>query len=253
MFTAPEQWSALSGACYKIGMSLIEFPEDWNSALVVVAHPDDVEYPGAAPFARWTAQGKKIVYLVASRGEAGIDTMPPEECAALRVAEQIAAAAEVGVHGVEFLDHPDGMIEYGLGLRRDIAARIRRHRPELVVIGSHREFSGNGMLNMADHRAVGQAALDAVRDAANRWVFRDLPEEPWSGVRYTALLGSPDNTHAVDVEEWFEAGVRSLLAHRAYLETLGTSRDAVEAMLRKFSMDVASQFDGRPGVAFELL
>ncbi|WP_369201055.1 PIG-L deacetylase family protein [Streptomyces sp. PU-14G] len=234
-------------------MSLIEFPEDWNSALVVIAHPDDVEYPGAAPFARWTAQGKKVVYVVASRGEAGLDTMPPEECAALRMAEQTAAAAEVGVHDVEFLDHPDGMIEYGLGLRRDIASAIRRHRPELVVIGSHREMSGNGMLNMADHRAVGQAAIDAVRDAANRWVFREPAAEPWSGVRYTALLGSPANTHAVDIEEWFDAGLRSLLAHRAYLETLGTSADEAEAMLRKFAMDVASRFAGRPGVGFEML
>ncbi|MGI5350703.1 PIG-L deacetylase family protein [Streptomyces sp. CA-250714] len=234
-------------------MSLIEFPEDWNSALVVVAHPDDVEYPGAAPVARWTAQNKNVVYLVASRGEAGLDTMPPEKCKDLRVAEQIAAAAEVGVSQVEFLDHPDGMIEYSLGLRRDIAAAIRRHRPELVIIGNHREISGNGMLNMADHRAVGQAGIDAVRDAANRWVFRELAEEPWSGVRYTALLGSPNNTHAVDIGEWFDAGVRSLLAHRAYLEALGTSRDEVEAMLRKFSAEVASQFDGRPGVGFEML
>ncbi|MFI0469525.1 PIG-L deacetylase family protein [Saccharopolyspora sp. 5N102] len=234
-------------------MNLLDFPEDWKSALVVVAHPDDVEYPGAAPIGRWTAQGKKVVYLVASRGEAGLDGMSPEECAPLRVDEQIAAAAEVGVSTVEFLDYPDGMIEYGLGLRRDIAQSIRRHQPELVVIGNHREISGNGMLNMADHRAVGQAGIDAVRDAANRWVFRDLTETPWSGVRYVALLGSPSATHAVETGEWFDAGVRSLLAHRTYLEHLGTTPEDVEAMLRKFSMDVAARFDGRPGVAFEML
>lgn len=239
--------------CYTVRVSLLDFPEDWQSALVVVAHPDDVEYPGAAPIAKWTAQGRTVTYLIASRGEAGLDVMSPEDCMELRMAEQVAAAAEVGVSVVEFLDHPDGMIEYSLALRRDIARAIRRHQPELVVIGNHREISGNGMLNMADHRAVGQAGIDAVRDAANRWVFRDLAEGPWSGVRHVALLGSPSNTHAVETEEWFDAGVRSLLAHRTYLETLGTSPLDVEAMLRKFSMDVATQFDGRPGVAFEML
>jgi LmbE family N-acetylglucosaminyl deacetylase len=234
-------------------VSLLEFPENWQSALVVVAHPDDVEYPGAAPVARWTAQGKEVVYLIASRGEAGMDGMSPEQAGVIRVKEQIAAAAEVGVSVVEFLDHPDGMIEYSLGLRRDIARAIRRHRPELVVIGNHRETSGNGMLNMSDHRAVGQAGIDAVRDAANRWVFPDLAEEPWSGVAYMALLGSPDNTHAVEIEDFFDVGVRSLLAHSSYLEHLGVTPEQVEAMLRKFSMDVASQFSGRPGVAFEML
>lgn len=234
-------------------MSLVEFPEDWHSALVVVAHPDDVEYPGAAPIARWTAQGKEVVYLIASGGEAGLGGMAPEQAKAIRVREQIAAAAEVGVSVVEFLDHPDGMIEYGLELRRDVARAIRRHRPDLVVVGSHREISGNGMLNMSDHRAVGQAGIDAIRDAANRWVFRDLTDEPWSSVRYVALLGSPNNTHAVDITESFDSGVRSLLAHSTYLEHLGTTPGEVEAMLRKFSADVAARFAGRPGAAFEML
>jgi hypothetical protein len=84
-------------------------------------------------------------------------------------------------------------------------------------------------------------------------VFRDLAEAPWSGVRYTALLGSPTNTHAVDTEKWFDAGVRSLLAHRIYLEHLGTTAEDAEAMLRKFHAEVADRFDGRPGVALEML
>ncbi|MFJ6675692.1 PIG-L deacetylase family protein [Actinosynnema sp. NPDC091369] len=234
-------------------MTLLEFPEDWQSALVVVAHPDDVEYPGAAPIARWTEQGKKVSYLLASRGEAGLDSMSPEECMELRMAEQVAAAAEVGVTDVEFLDYPDGLIEYSVGLRRHIAHAIRRHRPELVLIGNPREMNGNGMLNMADHRAVGQAAIDAVRDAANRWIFRELPEAPWSGVRYTALHGSPNVTHAVEVTESFEAGVRSLLAHRVYLEVLGTAPEAAEAMLREFTDMHASRFGGRPCVPLEML
>lgn len=234
-------------------MNLIEFPEDWNRALVVVAHPDDVEYPGASPIARWTSQGKEVSYLLASRGEAGLDSMSPEQCMELRMQEQIDAASEVGVGDVAFLDHPDGMIEYGLRLRKEIACVIRRKKPDLVLIGNHRETSGNGMLNMADHRAVGQAAIDAVRDAANRWVFRDLDVEPWSGVKYMALLGSPIATHAVDSEDYFDQGVRSLLAHRTYLATLGTTSESAESMLRKFHEAVAPDFNGRLGVALEML
>src|SRR5262245_10493617 len=82
-------------------------PEDFDRALAVVAHPDDLEYGGAAAIARWTDQGRTVTYLLATRGEAGIDTLPPAECGPLREAEQRAAAAEVGVDAVEFLDHPD--------------------------------------------------------------------------------------------------------------------------------------------------
>src|SRR5690606_23695924 len=91
-------------------------PADWSRALAVVAHPDDLEYGAAAAVADWTDGGREVVYLLASRGEAGIDTLPPEECAPVREREQRASAAVVGVRTVEFLDHRDGVIEYGIGL-----------------------------------------------------------------------------------------------------------------------------------------
>ncbi len=116
--------------------TLTPVPEDWDRALVVVAHPDDMEYGGAGAIARWTHQGRSVAYLLITRGEAGIDTMEPAECGRVREAEQRAACAAVGVSDVEFLDHPDGLIEYGVALRRDIAAAIRRHRPELLVISA---------------------------------------------------------------------------------------------------------------------
>jgi len=88
----------------------------------------------------------------------------------VREAEERASAAIVGVETVEFLDHPDGLIEYGVPLRRDLARAVRRHRPEIVITINHHTDWGGGHLNMADHRHVGLAALDAVRDAANRWL-----------------------------------------------------------------------------------
>ena len=108
----------------------LPMPDDWSRALAVVAHPDDLEFGAAGAVARWTAEGRTVVYLLVTRGEAGIDTLAPAECGPLREAEQRAAARIVGVDVVEFLDHPDGTIEYGPALRRDIAHAIRRHRPE---------------------------------------------------------------------------------------------------------------------------
>lgn len=230
-------------------------PEDWDRAMCVVAHPDDMEYGGASAVASWTRAGKEVAYLLATRGEAGIDTMAPDQAIVVREAEQRDSAEVVGVNVVEFLDHPDGMLTYGLQLRRDIAAAIRRHRPELVVVSNYRETWPGGFLNMADHRVCGLAAVDAVRDAANRWVFADLMAaglEPWSGVRYVALLASPNATHAVDVTDTFDVGVESLRRHASYLEGLGGGPDPDEFL--RGSADAAGKLLGTPlAVSFELL
>ncbi len=228
-------------------------PEDWSSALVVVAHPDDMEYGGAGAIARWTAQGKKIAYLLACRGEAGIDSMDPAVCGPLRVEEQIASCAAVGVTDVEFLDHPDGLIEYGIPLRRDIAAAIRRHKPEFVITGNFRETWPSGGLNMADHVAVGRATVDAVRDAGNRWIFQDLGLEKWEGVRYLAAASSPLSTHAVDITDSFGASVESLRAHKAYLEGLSGDMADPEPFLRSMAEAVGERFGGVLATSFEML
>jgi LmbE family N-acetylglucosaminyl deacetylase len=233
---------------------LAEFPEDWERALAVMAHPDDIEYGGAAAIARWTGQGKRVAYLLASKGEAGIDSLEPADSARMRTSEQRDSAAVVGVTDVEFLDHPDGTIEYGLPLRRDLAAAVRRHRPELVIGVNHRETYGGTHVNMADHRAVGMATIDAVRDAANRWVFPELLGgglEPWSGVRYLAVIASPQPTHAVDVTATLDVGVDSLRRHAAYLAGLGDPDP--EVFLRQWAEATAERFGGRLSVSFELL
>ncbi len=239
-------------------------PEDWQRGLAIVAHPDDLEYGGAALVAKWTRDGTEVIYLLATRGEAGIDGLEPGECARVRTAEQIASAAVVGVSRVEFLDHPDSTIEYGLPLRRDLARAIRRHRPDTLLLFNHRETWGPGRLNSPDHRNVGQAALEAIGDAGNRWVFPDqlgqgdqLGEgekliggdqlgdgdlQPHGGVQHALVCGSPQATHAVDVTDTVDLAVASLAEHRAYLEGLGdhpmadpdTVRDWLEMAGRSF-------------------
>ncbi len=208
-------------------------PEDWTRAVAVVAHPDDLEYGVAAAVARWTGQGKEVSYLLATKGEAGIAGQPPERVGPLRMEEERRSAAVVGVTEVVFLDHPDGLVEYGAALRRDLAAAFRRLQPEVVITTSFDLTWGeDGPVNHADHRAVGLAVLDACRDAANEWVFPDAGPR-WS-IRdaYVAATGSP--THFADVTATIEAGVASLREHRAYLERLGGDFDPDE-FLRNMS------------------
>jgi LmbE family N-acetylglucosaminyl deacetylase len=192
--------------------------EDFRKVLCVVAHPDDVEYGTSSAVAKWTSQGVEVAYLLLTRGEAGMPN-PPEETARIRRAEQEAACAAVGVTALEILEHPDGVLQPTLDLRRDIARAIRRHKPDVVVTGSWEvEFVAG--LNQADHRVAGMACLDAIRDADNPWVFPELVEEgleKWR-VRWLLVAGHSQPTHGVDVTgEPLARGVASLEAHKDYL------------------------------------
>jgi LmbE family N-acetylglucosaminyl deacetylase len=209
-------------------MTIKAMDEGWSTAVAVVAHPDDLEYGAASAIARWTSQGKDITYVLVTRGEAGIEGMPPQTVGPLREQEQRASAAVVGVSKVEFLDHPDGAVEYGLALRRDIAAAIRRVRPEVVItMNFELTWGEGGGVNHADHRAVGLATLDACRDAANEWVFPDAGPA-WRGVTGAYVAGTSSPTHFVDVGETIDRGVASLRAHRAYIDGLGQAFDPDE-------------------------
>ena len=200
-------------------------PEDWNRAVAVVAHPDDLEYGAASAVARWTGQGKEVGYVLVTSGEAGIDGMAPEVAGPLREEEERRSAALVGAGSVEFLGHADGLVEPGLALRRDIAGALRRLRPDIVItMNFDLTWGENGSVNHSDHRATGLTALDACRDAANRWVF---PEEgePWGGIRDVYVAGASTASHFVDVSASLDSGVASLREHRAYLDGLGRDFD----------------------------
>jgi LmbE family N-acetylglucosaminyl deacetylase len=200
-------------------------PEDWSTAVAVVAHPDDLEYGAASAMARWTGQGKQVSYVLVSSGEAGIAGRDPAEVGPLREAEERRSAAVVGVSDLLFLGHPDGMIEYGLPLRRDLARAFRQLQPEVVITMSFDLTWGeDGPVNHADHRAVGLAVLDACRDAANEWVFRDL-ELPRSPIKDAYVIGTGSPSHFVDVTDTIDAGIASLREHQAYLDGLGGDFD----------------------------
>jgi LmbE family N-acetylglucosaminyl deacetylase len=211
-----------------VSPALEPMPDDWGRALAVIAHPDDMEYGATAAVARWTQAGKDVAYLLVTRGEAGIDSIPPWRCGPAREAEERRSAAVVGVGSVEFIDYTDGVVEYGLGLRRDIAAAIRRQRLEMLLTINYELTWGTTTLNMADHRNVGLAVLDATRDAGNRWIVPDLADaglEPWNGVRWVCVAGM-EPTHYVDVSNTIDAGIASLREHALYLAQVDMDADS---------------------------
>ncbi len=236
-------------------MSPAPMPDDWQRAVVVAAHPDDIEYGLAAAVAAWTAAGKEVHYLLATRGEAGMAGLPPAEAGPLREDEERRSAAVVGVTEVEFLDHRDGVLVARPELRRDLAGAIRRHRPELVVTGYFgATWTPPGVspayVNSADHRALGQSVLDSVADAANEWIFPELTEEPWRGVQYIAVAELTDSPHEVDVTDQVEKAVASLCEHRRYLELI--SDDPVDEQARQIVDMSTLTEDGRRRVGFTL-
>ncbi len=237
--------------------ALLAFPDDFASVLCIVAHPDDLEFGAASAIARWTDAGVEVRYVLVTSGEAGIDTLAPEECRPIRETEQRVSAELVGVSSVEFLGYPDGVITPSLELRRDLARTIRIHRPDLVVTNNREPFwAGRTGFNMADHRVVGLAVLDAARDAANRWIFPDLVDEglePWSGVRRVALAGSPYASHGVDITGFLDRGIASLEAHERYLEGLGDDWPPADMFLTTLAEQAGARLGVDHAVAFELV
>ena len=200
-------------------------------------------------------QGKRVVYCLATRGEAGIDSLAPAQAGPLREAEQRASAAVVGVDVVEFLGYPDGTIEYGLPLRRDVARAVRRHRPDVVITGNYHD-SGARQPNQADHIALGGPSWTACAtrptagcspNCSTRGCRRGMPARSWSPAVAAA-------THGVDVTDTFDAGVASLQAHAAYLQGLGDHPMAdPREFLESFARSTGSRLGTRFAVAFEAI
>ncbi len=210
---------------------------EFSRVLVVVAHPDDIEWGMAGTVARWVEEGKTVSYLLVTRGEAGSEdrSLTAAEAGALREAEERAAAAVVGVTDVRFLDWPDDAVVYGLDLRRDLAREIRRLRPEVVVTSQYGLFWGSGNVNHADHRATTLATIDAILDASLLHAFPELRAEglePWRGVKRLYLGADPDADLAVDVAPTLDKAIASLQAHASYVQDMDCDAYLREATAR---------------------
>jgi LmbE family N-acetylglucosaminyl deacetylase len=154
------------------------------------------------------------------------DGIHPDEAGALREEEERLGAAEVGVETVQFLDYQDGVAEYGLPLRRDIARAIRQYRPgcgdqRAVHRPDVRRRSQSGGPSRGRSGHFGRRSR-----AGNRWIFPELLDEglkPWPGVRYICFAGAQQPTHGVDVTGYLDRGIALLQAHATYLKGLGAA------------------------------
>lgn len=204
-------------------------PGQWlarQKILVILAHPDDPEFFCGATLARWARAGHEIQYCLLTCGDKGYnDTNTPqhmssEELCATRHREQREAAGVIGARSVHFMDRPDGYLAADLELRREIVRVIRNVKPQILVTCDPQNLFATYGLNHPDHRAAGQAVLDAVFPAAgNATYFPELiaegydphmPREVWC-----SLTNQP--TVVLDVTDTWPTKLAALLKHKTQI------------------------------------
>lgn len=188
-----------------------------NRALVITAHPDDVDFGAAGTVASWTDAGIDVSYCVITDGDAGgfDPDVPRDQIGGIRQEEQRAAGKLVGVSDVVFLGYPDGRLEVSLDLRRDIARVIREVRPERVICQSPVRNMVRIPASHPDHLAAGEAALCAVYpDARNPFAFIDElgALEAWT-VKETWIMAMEKSNRYVDITDVFDRKMAALYAH----------------------------------------
>lgn len=194
-----------------------------ESAMVVVAHPDDAEFTVAGTLARWIQGGCRVVYVLCTDGDVGTDdpNLTRTELAAIRRQEQRDACRVLGVEDVVFLGNGDGMLQPTIELRRDLVRVIRKYKPEVVLCGDPTAiFYGDNYINHPDHRAAGQAALEAVFPAASMpLLFQELAAEGLDPhrVKQVYVWGTPDPNVWIDIAETLERKINALRQHKSQL------------------------------------
>ena len=195
-----------------------------QSAMVIVAHPDDPEFFCGGTIALWCANGTEIRYLILTNGNKGSDDpdMTPEKLAAIRKEEQQAAADVLGVKQVIYFDEPDGELEHTRGLRQRVVSEIRRYQPEVVItLDPSRYFAGDRYINHADHRAAGEVAIDAIFPAArNRMYHPELLNhglEPHT-VKEVYLSGANEPNLWVDISDVFDTKIAAISCHASQIK-----------------------------------
>jgi LmbE family N-acetylglucosaminyl deacetylase len=209
--------------------------------LVIVAHPDDVEFGAAGSIARWTDQGAQVTYCMVTDGAAGTNDPDADlaELARTRQAEECEAAEAVGVHDVRFLGHADGTLQPTMELRRELTRLIREVKPDRVVVQDPTTtFVEDRYINHPDHRAAGEAAVYAVFPSAEtRPIFPELLKEGYEPHHvkelYMMLTLQPDTY--VDVSASMDRKMKSLMSHRSQI------RPEDEKMVREWGAETGKQ------------
>jgi LmbE family N-acetylglucosaminyl deacetylase len=194
-----------------------------DSAMVIVAHADDAEFMVAGTAALWVREGTKVTYVIVTKGDKGSDdpNVTGEQLAALRQAEQKRAAGRIGVEEVLFLGYEDGILQPTLELRRDLVRVLRAHAPHtLVTFDPTNRFLSDTYPNHPDHRATGDAAVDAAFPAArDRLTFPELLDEGLQPhkVREIWLGATATPNHWVNIETTLDQKIEALREHESQM------------------------------------
>jgi LmbE family N-acetylglucosaminyl deacetylase len=219
--------------------------------LVVAAHPDDPDFGVAGSAARLSRDGHAVHYLMLTSGDAGSEDsfIPPAELMRVREAEQTAAGEILGLASVRFLRFPDGELEPTLQLRKAIVRVMRELKADVVLCQDPRSLvdDDSTYLNHPDHRAAGQAALDAAFPAAgNPSAFRDLLAEGLEPHKvkevWLYFTGGQHVNHFVDITETLDQKVAALSAHASQLGDWVTS-GGLRKEMTKWAEDAAARHE----------
>jgi LmbE family N-acetylglucosaminyl deacetylase len=229
-----------------------ELTPEQKRVLLVAAHPDDPEFSSAGTVANWVRDGIEVVFVLVTSGDKGTPdhTMTGDRVSNMREQEQVAAAARLGVTQVHFLRFPDGELTPGLELRGAITRMIRMFKPYAVMTHDPLTlFYNNEFINHPDHRAVGQATVDAIYPTARDPL--QVPEQTREGlephkVKEIYLWGSDQPNVVVDISDTMDLKIEALKSHQSQV---GTSTD-LEERIRTRSAQVAEPAGLRYGEAF---
>ena len=199
----------------------------WDSPqkiLVILAHPDDPEFFCGASINLWVRSGHQVIYCLLTCGDKGTKdlTVSSDELCSIRQKEQRAAANILGVEEVVFLNYPDGYLVADIDLRRAITRVIRNIRPDILVTCDPQTlFTINGGINHPDHRAAGQATLDAVFPSARDHLtflelWKDEKLEPHN-VREVWVCGTLLPDLILNVTETWEYKIHALYEHKSQI------------------------------------
>lgn len=208
-------------------------------ALVVTAHPDDMEFAAAGTLAKWADAGAEITLCIGTDGSTGTQdkSLMGTSLHDIRVAESERAAEVVGIEEVVWLDYQDGYVEYTLDLRRDIARVFRRYRPHRFVVMDPTPVIEE-FINHPDHRAIGQASLDVSMTAGTTpGHFPELLDEglePWRGLRELWIAGPGLKPHVVDISETIERKIEALRCHASQV---GEHAEEIADFVRVYSAE----------------
>lgn len=195
-----------------------------ESAMAIVAHPDDIEFSCAGTLIRWARAGARISYVLCTSGDVGIAEpgMTRERAMEIREAESREAARIAGATEIIFLREPDGMLEANLSLRKKLVREIRRFRPEVIITGDPTVvWAGPNYINHPDHRAAATAALDAAFPAAGQPnLFEELEAEGLTAHKprkiYVSMMDSNGDVF-VNIEETIDKKIEALRAHKSQM------------------------------------